>query len=50
MNAPSDFQEAMNREIDELAEQLGGLNLRPRPDIYLEIDRDGNMHDVEYVD
>ena len=44
------FQEAMNREMDELAEQIGGLNLRPRPDIFLEIDRDGNMHDVEYVD
>ena len=44
------FQEAMNREMNDLADQIGRLNLTPNPNILLEIDRAGNMYDVELVD
>ena len=49
-NAPSEFQEAMDREMNELADQIGGLSLTPNPDAFLHIDADGNMHDVEDAD
>ena len=44
------FQEAMNCEMDELAEQIGDLSLTPTPNTFLNIGADGNIHEVEEVD
>ena len=43
------FQEAMNREMYELAEQIGGLSISGQPDITLHIDREGKLFDAEEV-
>ena len=44
------FQEAMNREIDELAERIGGLSIQgAEPNPFLQIDPEGNLHNIEEV-
>ena len=42
------FQEAMYREMDELAAQIGRLSIQGRPRETLFIDRDGNMRIAGY--
>ena len=44
------FQEAVHRDMDELAEQFGGLSLTPTPSTFLIIGADGNINEVEEVD
>ena len=43
------FQEAMNREIDELAERIGGLSIQGYANPILYIDQQGNLQELEEV-